>query len=99
MLEQPGLFPEPERKPLPRPKRRAVDPARAAKPVWSRYSAVSRMPCDHCKLAQHEGSQTEPARQARYKRKFGSSDELLCYDHASQQRELDGLAELPKGHK
>src|SRR6266581_2342237 len=83
------LFVSSEPAPLPRVRPKPTD--MTGTPVWSRYSAVSRLPCDDCHQAQHEGTLHEPARQARWKRLVWGSGRLLCHEHAQHWRHEDGL--------
>lgn len=79
--------------PVPRPLRKP--PASKAKPRWTRYHSATGIKCDECMslLAERQGD-APASRQARYRRSVGPTYLLLCYAHAEQWREDDGLANL-----
>lgn len=89
------LFGEPEPAEPPKPKAK-TEPA-AAKPVWSKYRPAVPRKCDDCMavLAETKG-QGPHSRTAAWKRKTGKTFLLLCYPHAQQRREADGLPKLKK---
>lgn len=66
-----------------------------ARPRWTRYHTATGIKCDECMavLASRAG-QAPASRQARYRRSVGPTYMLLCYAHAQQWREDDGLAAL-----
>lgn len=71
------------------------DQARAARPVWSKYRPKNAVKCDDCMLLLAQQHGKAPASQpARWKRKQGASDLLLCYAHAALRRDADGLGAL-----
>lgn len=70
-----------------RPKAQSSD-----RPRWSRYRPVNPVKCDDCMLLLAITKGEAPAsRQARYRRNLGDSDLLLCFAHAQERREEDGL--------
>ena len=74
------------------PKRRAAE---KAKPQWSKYRPKNPVKCDDCMLLLAETQGRAPASQpARWRRKVGRSDLLLCYGHAALRRDSDGLEAL-----
>jgi hypothetical protein len=89
--EQDALF-DVEVTPVRAPARKVAD---NGKPRWSKYQVKHRVKCDDCMLllAQTNG-QGAASRQARWRRKVGGSDLLLCYAHAALRRTADGLAPL-----
>lgn len=89
---QAELFPVAETpvKTPPRPK-----PAKASRPRWSKYVTKTGTKCDDCMLLLALARGQAPAsRQARWRRKQGESDLLLCYAHAQERRTEDGLEPL-----
>ena len=67
----------------------------SAKVSWTKYRPKYPMKCDDCMLVLALARGDAPAsRQARWKRKQGSTDRLLCYGHAQERRVNDGLAPL-----
>lgn len=79
------------------PHRRTPKPAGAGtqKPRWSKYRPANRVPCDECvALLIHTDGQAPIARGARWRRRHGDSDRVLCYPHAAEAREHDGLTPL-----
>jgi hypothetical protein len=66
-------------------------PAVNERPVWSRYNPKNRLPCDHCKQAQADGTMTTIARLARWRRKVGNTDLLLCAEHAEPLQKQDAV--------
>ena len=78
-----------------KPKRTRTPAAPSPGVKWSKYRPVNPVKCDHClrHLAEHNGVgyATNPAK---WKRVQNGADELLCYDHAAKQRQVDGLAPL-----
>lgn len=89
--EQPSLFPVADT-----PVRRAPRAAPAnARPVWSKYRPVHPVKCDDCMTVLALAKGNAPAsRQARFRRKAGATDLLLCYGHAQQRRDDDGLGPI-----
>lgn len=87
---QPGLFdvqPVPVRKPP-----RAQTPASAARPRWSKYRPLNPVKCDDCMAVLAAAQGNGPAsRLAKFRRAQGGTDLLLCYAHAQQRRDDDGL--------
>lgn len=68
------------------------------KPKWTRYNPINPVKCDDCMLLLAVAKGNAPAsRQARWRRKAGDSDLLLCQGHADLRREEDGMPEL-KGY-
>ncbi len=65
----------------------------APKPSWTRYKPVKPVRCDDCLRAHTEGP-APLARGARWRRKQGATDLLLCYEHAQVRRGLDNLPPL-----
>jgi hypothetical protein len=71
----------------------------APKPIegikWDSYRSKNAPKCHHCVLALVTLKGEAPvARSARFRRRTATSDELLCYEHARQQRQIDGLPDL-----
>lgn len=70
----------------------------AGKPRWSKYRPVNPVKCDDCMLLLALTKGKAPrARSARWRRKCGDVDLLLCQGHADQRREEDGMPGL-KGY-
>jgi len=85
----PTLFPvvTPPVKSPKRPKASSSDKAR-----WTRYRPKNPVKCDDCMLVLALAEGEGPAsRQARYRRKQGETDLLLCFAHAQIRRDEDGL--------
>lgn len=62
---------------------------------WSGYRPKARVPCDSCLADLVDAGGVGPlARAARYRRKQGSKDLLLCTRHMELQREVDGFEPL-----
>lgn len=90
--DQDALFPveTPPVKTPPRPK--SSGPKR---PAWTKYVTKTGMKCDDCMLVLALAKGEAPAsRQARWRRKQGETDLLLCYAHAQERRIEDGLDPL-----
>lgn len=88
--EQDPLF-HVESSPVRKPTRREA--ASALRPRWSKYRPVNPVKCDDCMAVLAETRGEGPAsRQAKWRRKQGNLDRLLCYAHAALQRAEDGLA-------
>lgn len=69
--------------------------ARAGKVVWSKYRPKHPVKCDDCMLLLATTRGQAPAsRQAKFRRKQGSLDLLLCYAHTQARRDEDGLAPM-----
>jgi len=63
--------------------------------VWSKYRPKHPVKCDDCMLLLVQCKGKAPAsRQAKFRRKQGVSDLLLCYAHAQARREEDGMEAL-----
>jgi len=62
------------------------------KVTWAKYHGTLAMKCDDCMavLAANHGN-APASRQAHYKRSQGGTYLLLCYAHAHQRREDEGL--------
>lgn len=63
-------------------------------PTWSRYRPANPVKCDQCmrNLTATSGA-APPAKSAKFRRRGpDGTDEVLCYEHANEQRERDGLA-------
>ncbi|KAB2384731.1 hypothetical protein [Actinomadura montaniterrae] len=89
------LFGEPEPAEPPKPKK--TPGTSNAKPVWSRYRPATPRKCDDCMAVLAETKGAGPhSRTAVWKRKTGRAFLLLCYPHAQQRREADGLPKLKK---
>lgn len=74
----------------PRPK-----PSTSSRPKWSKYHTATGVKCDDCMLVLALAKGNAPAsRQARWRRRHGDSDLLLCYAHASERRVDDGMEPL-----
>ncbi len=84
------LFDPPAAAPPPGTRDGAADSGRAQ---WSHYKSRTRMPCDHCKQAQAEGTLTGVASQATWRRRDGGEELLLCYLHADPLMRDDGYGE------
>lgn len=68
------------------------------KPRWSKYRPKHPVKCDDCMLLLAVTKGNAPAsRQAKWRRKQGASDLLLCYAHATARRTEDGLEPLGGG--
>lgn len=90
------MFDVPEAAPRPAPRRQGDNP----KPVWSKYRPKNPVRCDDCVAVLVEAKGKAPASlSARWKRKAGGTDRLLCVPHANKQRELDALPPLKGGAK
>ena len=78
-----------------KPKRTRTPAAPSPGVKWSKYRPANPVKCDHClrHLAEQQG-RGPATHSARWKRVQNGKDELLCYDHATKQREKDGLAPL-----
>jgi hypothetical protein len=90
------LFDRPPDAPAPKI-RVAKTAATDGKPAWQKYTGPEK--CDECRQAQVRGELLSVASQAHYKRTGPGGfrrDLLLCYPHARQWREADGL-DIPKG--
>lgn len=86
------MFDLPDQPPPPAPQRVPEGPA---KPVWTTYKPKHPVKCDHCKQVQAERQGDAPlARNARHRRRAGSSDLLLCGPHSQEQRARDGLPKI-----
>lgn len=71
------------------------DTEKAAQPRWSKYRPKNPVKCDDCMLLLAETQGKGPASQpARWRRKSGVTDLLLCYAHADLRRDSDGLESL-----
>lgn len=91
------LFDVPEGTPVRAPRRSAPP---ASEPIWTRYRPKNPVKCDHCMRVLAETNGTGPiAQTARYRRRAGGTDEVLCYPHAQLQRDADGLPRFrqPRG--
>lgn len=67
----------------------------ASRPRWSKYRPLNPVKCDDCMLVLAlAGGKAPASRQAKWRRKAGDSDRLLCYGHASARRAEDGLEPL-----
>jgi len=77
------------------PVRKAPRKPSSGKVSWSKYHGTLAMKCDDCMavLAATQGN-APASRQARYRRNQGGTYLLLCYAHAAQRREDDGMAAL-----
>jgi hypothetical protein len=66
-----------------------------AKPRWTKYRPKFPLKCDDCMLvlALAKGA-GPPSRQAKFRRKQGAGDLLLCYAHAQARRDEDGMKPL-----
>lgn len=68
------------------------------KAKYTRYRPINPVKCDDCMLVLALAKGQAPAsRQARWRRKAGEVDLLLCQGHADLRREEDGLPAL-KGY-
>jgi hypothetical protein len=77
--------------PVRRPRRRAP----SGVPRWTRYAAKAPVKCDDCLAVLAEARGHGPAtRSARWRRATGGTELLLCYAHAQQRRQEDGLNPL-----
>lgn len=65
---------------------------------WSKYTALRRHHCDRCLKAIHDGwpEKDKAPNLAMYRRQTKASDELLCYLHAYEQHEADGLGKIKR---
>ncbi|KAB2347304.1 hypothetical protein [Actinomadura rudentiformis] len=92
------LFGEPEVVAPPAPKRK-TDPLKV-KVTWSRYRPTNPAKCTDC-MAVHAqtGGKGPHSRIAVWKRKAGEDVALLCYPHAQQRRDEDGLPKLKGGQR
>ena len=89
------LFGEPEPAEPPKPKK--TPDTSNAKPAWSKPKWKKPPKCDDCMAVLAETKGTGPhSRTAVWKRKTGKAFLLLCYPHAQQRREADGLPKLKK---
>ncbi|HEY5985986.1 MAG TPA: hypothetical protein VIV12_06305 [Streptosporangiaceae bacterium] len=85
------MFPEPEPMKIRKPR----TPNANGGPRWSKYQVKNTVKCDRCMLVLAEAKGNAPVSlPARWRRKTSISDELLCYPHAQQQREEDGMMPL-----
>jgi hypothetical protein len=86
--------PEPDRPRAPRQRPQLAHHA----PKWTKYRPKNPLPCDDCKLylAQHNG-RGPASRQARWRRKVGGTDRLLCGPHAQLMRDQDRLPRFKEG--
>lgn len=82
MIEQPGLFPEPEPARVPRPA--GVQPDDPSdRPVYSNYRPKTRVHCDDCVQEIHDRTPERapyPA-SARFRRRQGTEVRALCAAH------------------
>lgn len=64
--------------------------AEPGRPVWAQVRTSAR--CTICVLAlvETKGS-APPSRTARYRRRIGRAELLLCFEHAQEQRLADGM--------
>lgn len=93
MNAQPPLF-DVDTPPVRTPRR----PAAPGKPAWSKYRPKAPMKCDDCMMVLALAKGDAPAsRRARWRRRIGTTDLLLCYAHADVRREEDGLERLEHG--
>jgi hypothetical protein len=84
--DQPTLF-EVDTPPVKVPKRK---PAGEGKATWTAYKTQRGAKCDDCLTVLYEAKGEAPAsRPARWRRKQGELDLLLCYAHADVWRILD----------
>lgn len=91
-MKQEPLFPVPKPPPVHRP---ASSQSASGQPKWSRYKSAKRVKCSHCMQVLAERKGNGPAvHSARYKRTVGDETAYLCYQHASNQRTLDGMEPL-----
>lgn len=75
------------------PKRQTTS---AARPRWTKYRPKSPEKCDDCMLVLALAKGNGPvSRQAKWRRKQGATDLLLCHAHAQARRDEDGLGDLP----
>jgi hypothetical protein len=59
---------------------------------WGPYRPKNPAKCDRCVLILVAAKGDAPAAQAaRYRRRTTTTDDLLCYQHAQEQRVEDGL--------
>jgi hypothetical protein len=74
-----------------------VEPNGSKAPKWTKYRAVDPHPCDFCKLNQVDDPRAPIARKARYRRVVSDwPDMYLCYEHANDQRIMDGFAKFKR---
>lgn len=93
------LFGEPDPIERPAPESAAATSA-STKPKWAKYRPKNPERCDHCMAYLAESGGSGPlAAQAKFSRTVGKVKELLCYQHAQQQRERDHLPALKGGAK
>lgn len=60
--------------------------------LWTPYRPKQPGKCDRCVLALVAAKGDAPAAlAARFRRRTGTTDDLLCYQHAQEQRVEDGL--------
>lgn len=79
--------PEPPERPAPK---QAAAPSGAA--TWSSYRPKNRSQCEDCVAYLHENRGVgPPVAAARFKRRAGGTDRLLCGQHAQRWRDADQM--------
>jgi len=65
---------------------------------WSKYTALKRYHCDRCLKEVHAGwpEKDKAPNLAVYRRQTSKLDEYLCYTHAYELHEADGLGRLKR---
>lgn len=87
------LFDLPDLPVTPRPKR--AGGGMPAKPTWNRYKPATPVKCDDCVALLVETKGAAPlSRMARWRRRHGTENRVLCHAHAQQWREEDGMKPL-----
>jgi len=78
----------------PDPLRRVAPAHGRGVPVWMPFHVKRRALCQDCVQVTHEAwpAVSPPIRQARWRRKQGSSDRILCNEHARHWKEADGIS-------
>ncbi|MGW4476821.1 hypothetical protein ACWENQ_44820 [Nonomuraea sp. NPDC004354] len=62
---------------------------------WTRFRPARPVKCGVCvELLAAAGGDGPVAKSARFRRRAAARDDLLCYEHAQEQRHTDGLPEF-----